>query len=79
LDAAPRSRRVFELQTVPASRTQSDAHRLFGQRHLSIRNVRAGNAHACLLLPLDFARIGLKFDRLVALQELALEIRRQLH
>src|SRR6266478_3626561 len=56
-----------------------DAHRLFGHGHLSIRNVRAGNAQAGLLLPLDFTRIGLKFDGLLAPQELALEIRYQLH
>src|SRR5882762_579806 len=56
-----------------------DAHRLFGHRHLSIRNARAGNAQAGLLLPLDFTRIGLKFDGLLAPQELALEIRYQLH
>ena len=58
---------------------QADAHRLLSHRYLSIRNVRANNAQARLLLPLDFTRVALKFDGLVALQELALEIRHQLH
>jgi hypothetical protein len=52
---------------------------LLGHRYLSIRNVRADNAQARLLLPFDCTCFGLKFDRLLTSQELPLEIRYQRH